>query len=167
MDWYTPLGLYVRQPYSRKPPRKVVRTKLQWMLIKSKGLPHIPPDSRKQRGAFPPNFVHSLDSTHMMLTALFCQRSGATFSSVHDSFWTHAANVNVMNQVRLAQISPIMRIPKENSVFRRECMDGALARTLALLRCGLNLLSLGSRSTRLELSGQFGEERFIFWQNYD
>jgi len=99
VDWYTPLGLYVRQPYSRKPPRKVVRTKLQWMLIKSKGLPHIPPDSRKQRGAFPPNFVHSLDSTHMMLTALFCQRSGATFSSVHDSFWTHAANVNVMNQI--------------------------------------------------------------------
>ena len=117
VDWYTPLGLYVRQPYSRKPPGKVVRTKLQWMLIKSKGLPHIPPDSRKQGGAFPPNFVHSLDSTHMMLTALFCQRSGATFSSVHDSFWTHAANVNVMNQVRLAQISPIMRIPRETPSF--------------------------------------------------
>ncbi|XP_068730519.1 DNA-directed RNA polymerase, mitochondrial-like [Montipora capricornis] len=99
VDWYTPLGLYVSQPYSKNPPRKVVRTKLQWMLIKSKGLPHIPPDSRKQRGAFPPNFVHSLDSTHMMLTALYCQRSGATFSSVHDSFWTHAANVGVMNRI--------------------------------------------------------------------
>jgi len=99
VDWYTPLGLYVNQPYSKNPPRKVVRTKLQWMMIRSKGLPHIPPDSRKQRAAFPPNYVHSLDSTHMMLTALHCQRSGATFSSVHDSFWTHAANVAVMNRI--------------------------------------------------------------------
>ena len=28
----------------------------------------------KQKNAFPPNFVHSLDSTHMLLTALHCQR---------------------------------------------------------------------------------------------
>lgn len=34
-----------------------------------------------------------------MLTALYCQRSGSTFASVHDSFWTHAANVGVMNRV--------------------------------------------------------------------
>ena len=35
-----------------------------------------PPDSAKQRSAMPPNFVHSLDSTHMMLTSLYCQRFG-------------------------------------------------------------------------------------------
>lgn len=99
VDWYTPLGLYVRQPYCRKPVRHVIRTNLQWLLLQATGLPDIPPDTRKQRGAFPPNFVHSLDSTHMMLTALYCQRSGSTFASVHDSFWTHAANVGVMNRV--------------------------------------------------------------------
>ncbi|PFX31945.1 DNA-directed RNA polymerase, mitochondrial [Stylophora pistillata] len=103
VDWYTPLGLYVRQPYCKKPLRHSIKTNLQWLLLKVKGLPDIPPDSRKQRGAFPPNFVHSLDSTHMMLTALYCQRSGSTFASVHDSFWTHAANVDVMN--RLAKSS--------------------------------------------------------------
>lgn len=27
----------------------------------------------KQATAFPPNFVHSLDATHMMLTALECR----------------------------------------------------------------------------------------------
>ena len=27
-------------------------------------------DVRKQASAFPPNFVHSLDSTHMLMTAL-------------------------------------------------------------------------------------------------
>lgn len=32
------------------------------------------PDTVKQKNAFPPNFIHSLDSTHMMLTALQCYR---------------------------------------------------------------------------------------------
>lgn len=32
------------------------------------------PDTVKQKNAFPPNFIHSLDSTHMMLTALHCHR---------------------------------------------------------------------------------------------
>lgn len=30
-------------------------------------------DSRSQASAFPPNFIHSLDATHMMLTALDCE----------------------------------------------------------------------------------------------
>ena len=32
------------------------------------------PDTVKQKNAFPPNFIHSLDSTHMMLTSLNCYR---------------------------------------------------------------------------------------------
>ncbi|XP_027625347.1 DNA-directed RNA polymerase, mitochondrial [Tupaia chinensis] len=57
------------------------------------------PNTLKQKNGFPPNFIHSLDSSHMMLTALHCYRRGLTFVSVHDCFWTHAADVAVMNQV--------------------------------------------------------------------
>ena len=57
------------------------------------------PITLKQRNAFPPNFIHSLDSSHMMLTALYCQRKGITFASVHDCFWTHACTVDSMNKV--------------------------------------------------------------------
>ncbi|EEC09541.1 DNA-directed RNA polymerase 2A, putative [Ixodes scapularis] len=32
------------------------------------------PNVMKQKNAFPPNFIHSLDSSHMMLTALFCHK---------------------------------------------------------------------------------------------
>jgi hypothetical protein len=32
------------------------------------------PNALKQKNAFPPNFIHSLDSTHMMLTALYCMK---------------------------------------------------------------------------------------------
>lgn len=53
----------------------------------------------KQRNAFPPNFIHSLDSSHMMLTSLFCEREGISFVSVHDCFWTHPNTVHIMNKV--------------------------------------------------------------------
>lgn len=42
-----------------------VKTKLQSINVEE--MSNVP-DSRKQRTAFPPNFVHSLDSTHMMYT---------------------------------------------------------------------------------------------------
>lgn len=51
----------------------------------------------KQKNAFPANFIHSLDSSHMMLTSLECHRNGLTFSSVHDCYWTHASDIDKMN----------------------------------------------------------------------
>lgn len=57
------------------------------------------PITHKQVDAFPPNFVHSLDSTHMMLTTLYCRKRGVTFAAVHDCFWTHASDVDVMNEI--------------------------------------------------------------------
>lgn len=57
------------------------------------------PNVMKQKNAFPPNFIHSLDSSHMMLTSLFCEREGITFVSVHDCFWTHPNSVDTMNKV--------------------------------------------------------------------
>ena len=36
-------------------------------------------NSMKQASAFPPNFIHSLDATHMMLTALECRVRGSLF----------------------------------------------------------------------------------------
>ncbi len=55
------------------------------------------PNARSQRAALPPNYVHSLDATHMMMTALDCERRGVTFASVHDSYWTHAGSMDEMN----------------------------------------------------------------------
>lgn len=58
MSWVTPLGLPVIQPY-RQSTRKIVRTLLQ-MIILAVDSEDLPVSSRKQRSAFPPNFVHSL-----------------------------------------------------------------------------------------------------------
>lgn len=53
----------------------------------------------KQRTAFAPNYVHSLDATHMMMTAIACRKAGLCFAGVHDSYWTHAGDVERMNEI--------------------------------------------------------------------
>ncbi|KAA1068694.1 DNA-directed RNA polymerase [Puccinia graminis f. sp. tritici] len=93
MTWTTPLGLVVCQPY-RAQNRTQIKTVLQTVYIADPFEP-AQADSRSQASAFPPNFIHSLDATHMMLTALACQ--DITFASVHDSYWTHASSVDHMN----------------------------------------------------------------------
>ncbi|GFP94803.1 DNA-directed RNA polymerase 3 chloroplastic [Phtheirospermum japonicum] len=75
--WTTPLGLPVVQPYF-KTQRHVIRTSLQVLALQREG------DSvevRKQRTAFPPNFVHSLDGSHMMMTAIACRDAGLRFAA--------------------------------------------------------------------------------------
>ncbi|KAF8051282.1 hypothetical protein N665_1755s0005 [Sinapis alba] len=52
--------------------------------------------ARKQMVAFAPDFVHSLDAFHMMMTAVVCNKAGLSFAWVHDSFWTHASDVNLL-----------------------------------------------------------------------
>lgn len=58
-------------------------------------------DAEKQIKSFVPNFIQSLESTHMTLTSLYCERAGITFASVFDCFWTHAGSVDVMDKVGL------------------------------------------------------------------
>jgi DNA-directed RNA polymerase len=93
--WTTPLKMPVVQPY-RKLGTHVIKTKLQEIVI-SRQQGHAAIDKRKQLQAFPPNFIHSLDATHMILSALKCNEMGFDFAAVHDSFWTHAADVPDLN----------------------------------------------------------------------
>jgi DNA-directed RNA polymerase, mitochondrial len=95
--WTTPLRMPVVQPY-RKTLARTVKTNLTTLSVNDAS-PADPVQKKKQVQAFPPNFIHSLDATHMMLTALRCDELGLSFASVHDSFWTHASDVNTMNRV--------------------------------------------------------------------
>ncbi|KFV61666.1 hypothetical protein N307_08370, partial [Dryobates pubescens] len=113
VEWVTPLGLPIVQPYYRSKSTVVSSWK---------------PNTVKQKNAFPPNFIHSLDSTHMMLTALHCLRQGLTFVSVHDCYWTHALTVDVMNQICRQQFVALHseRILQDLSEFMLEkyCSPG-------------------------------------------
>lgn len=95
--WTTPLGLPIVQPY-REDKKKQVVTAIQSVFIADpyalRGV-----NARKQRTAFPPNYIHSLDATHMLMAAIGCGKEAISFASVHDSYWTHAGDVDKMNRV--------------------------------------------------------------------
>lgn len=97
VSWITPLGLPIYQPYRNKA-RLDVKTALQIVSMQLYD-ESLPIEKRKQTTAFPPNYVHSLDSSHMLMTAASCVKQGMYFAAVHDSFWTSAADVDRMNQI--------------------------------------------------------------------
>ncbi|GAB6031856.1 hypothetical protein CHUAL_010254 [Chamberlinius hualienensis] len=109
IEWITPLGLPVVQPYHRpvatqfKFGPEMTGTESSDLMGK--------PNVMKQKNAFPPNFIHSLDSTHMMLTSLYCRQKGIAFVSVHDCFWTHPSTVEIMNKVCREQFVALHSLP--------------------------------------------------------
>jgi DNA-directed RNA polymerase len=101
--WTTPLGLPVVQPY-RTSPSMIVRTQLQAINLHNPfALSFV--DRAKHKQGVAPNYVHSLDSSHMLMTATQCVRRNLTFAAVHDSFWTHAASVPAMNRILREQFA--------------------------------------------------------------
>jgi DNA-directed RNA polymerase len=95
--WTTPLRMPVVQPY-RKSTNKEIRTCFQSLVYPVSDQTD-PVNRKKQLQGFPPNFIHSLDASHMLLSALQCHDLGLNFAAVHDSFWTHAADIDSMNSV--------------------------------------------------------------------
>lgn len=96
VSWNTPLGFRVVQPYLKT--RTIhLKTVMQTVSLRASSQ-FDPVDVNKQVSAFPPNFIHSLDATHMFMTAMACFEAGITFASVHDCFWTHPSMVDQMNK---------------------------------------------------------------------
>ncbi|KAG9299736.1 hypothetical protein G9A89_013096 [Geosiphon pyriformis] len=119
--WTTPLNLPIVQPY-RKLPRRPIRTNLQNIIIEDPNSLS-PVNSIKQAAAFPPNFIHSLDATHMLLSAIACENARITFASVHDSYWTHACDVPTLNKILREQFvrlhsKPIMENLRKEFIQR-------------------------------------------------
>ncbi|XP_056132232.1 DNA-directed RNA polymerase, mitochondrial [Lampris incognitus] len=118
VEWVTPVGMPIIQPYHRTR-TQALKSNIQMLNIEISHDLKERPDTVKQKNAFPPNFIHSLDSTHMMLTSLHCHSAGVTFASVHDCFWTHALTVDVMNKICREQFVALHSQPilQELSIF--------------------------------------------------
>lgn len=95
--WTTPVGFPVVQPY-RNWRVATIRTVVQdvRLLIDDENVPVAV--GRQVKGAAP-NFVHSLDKSHMMRTAIRCRDEGVWFAMIHDSYWTHAADADRLNRI--------------------------------------------------------------------
>ena len=160
--WTTPLKMPVVQPY-RMSTSRTVKTNLQLISLNEPSASD-PVSKRKQLQGFPPNFIHSLDATHMLLSALKCNERGLSFAAVHDSFWTHAADLDTMNGVlRNAFISMhsediIGRLAAEFAARYKGCMYLAYVKTNSALGMKITSLrkSIGS-SKKVKRQGQIDE----------
>ncbi len=98
LRWDTPIGFPVIQE-ALEYRQTAIYTLLQRVHI------HMGNDEGKisvhrQNRCMPPNFVHSLDAAHMMLTVIAAAKRGITsFNMIHDSFGCHACDVPVMAKV--------------------------------------------------------------------
>ncbi|KAI3642318.1 hypothetical protein MP228_011873 [Amoeboaphelidium protococcarum] len=119
--WTTPLGMVVAQPY-KDIKHVTISTAMQSFTLKDHRKKSSV-DVSKQVQGFPPNFIHSLDATHMLMTALECYSQGMTFASVHDSYWTHACDVDRLRIILKEQFvkmhsQPIMENLQEELMLR-------------------------------------------------
>lgn len=98
IKWITPAGFPVVQNYRKLKTKRLdtvwggIVLQLSLILQETEQI-----DKRKQANGISPNFVHSMDASHLMLTIDKCLKNGITdFSFVHDSYATHAANTDMM-----------------------------------------------------------------------
>jgi DNA-directed RNA polymerase len=130
LRWVTPVGVPVVQFYPKLTEQRkdIYIDGRRHQLILMKADPDRI-DKRAQAYGVSPNFVHSMDSTHLLWTVLCCNDAFGIedFSMIHDSFGTHATGcdlmalvlrqmfVNLYSEDRLTQFrnALVERLPEE------------------------------------------------------
>jgi DNA-directed RNA polymerase, mitochondrial len=100
-SWVTPLGFPVVQPY-RKAKGQLFKVWFQGQRIRlTLRVESRTIDGRKQASSVAPNFVHSLDATHLMMVVNRLYDEGITPNTamIHDSFGVHACDVDELHYV--------------------------------------------------------------------
>jgi DNA-directed RNA polymerase len=92
--WTTPAGFKVEQSYIQMKDRNIETSLNGRIQIRiTEATDNI--DARLQTQGIAPNFVHSMDSSHLMFTVCRANDSGIkSFAMIHDSFGTHAADTD-------------------------------------------------------------------------
>ena len=90
MKWLTPIGFPVYQHYQKQNAVEV-RTQLNggcrlWV----QSFEDAEPSKRGQRNGIAPNFVHSIDATHMVMTINLIDDE--CLAMIHDDYGTHAGH---------------------------------------------------------------------------
>ena len=95
--WTTPIGLVCKQEY-RKPTRR------EFYTLVGRAAVVVPNDKGelrkvKQVNSIAPNIVHSFDAAHLMMTVNRAAELGLCVGTVHDSYGTHACDVDTLGTI--------------------------------------------------------------------
>jgi DNA-directed RNA polymerase len=115
MTWITPIGYPAFQDYKDMKPVKVQTKICGGMQIKYMEATDDLNQS-KMRNAFAPNFVHSMDATHLMMTVVAALDVGITnFGLVHDSYAVPAGQCEAFHKVIREQF---IKLYSTNQLYR-------------------------------------------------
>jgi DNA-directed RNA polymerase len=100
VHWTTPVGFPVWSEYRVQEQKQINCVLFGSMRIRTmiNIRDGIQIDARKQASGIAPNFVHSMDASHLMLTAVKGNKAYGIkdFAMIHDSFGCHAGNAHLM-----------------------------------------------------------------------
>lgn len=98
MCWHTPTGFPVQHDYQSFTDHRIT---LRSCGVVFTAVREYGGDVRSvpMRNAISPNFVHALDASHLTLTADAMREHGLDFIGVHDSFGTHACDVDTLQKI--------------------------------------------------------------------
>ena len=118
--WTTPDGFVALQLYPKLTTRRVrltLGTGNHWLTIATGYTDEL--DKRRQANGISPNWVHSMDASHLRMTVNACWKQGVSaFSMIHDSYGCHAADAPTMARVLREEFvriyeKPVMETFKE------------------------------------------------------
>jgi len=100
IQWRTPTGFVVQQDYRKTAPAGRIQVLLfggaRWNVNGATRTP----DRQRHRNGIAPNFIHSMDASHMQLVAIRCREEGIdSLAMIHDDFGTHAADAARFGQI--------------------------------------------------------------------
>jgi DNA-directed RNA polymerase len=140
LRWKTPLGGLVVNRYteSEECTVKVMSMNLTMLLAYNRNYDRC--NRRKATAGIAPNFVHSLDSTHLMMVV---NNANCDILPIHDSLATHACDVDEMHRVIREQF---VKLYTENDPLEvvREAAEAAGADVEDIERPTLGTLDLQS-----------------------
>lgn len=115
VTWTTPMGLPIQQNYMEMTVKKV---KMRFLNVtKNFYVPEVTGNiaKRKQSQGIAPNFIHSMDASHLQLSINMCLDKGIHhFSMIHDSYATSPAQADTLfHTVREA----FVKMYEENDVL--------------------------------------------------
>lgn len=98
VNWTTPDGLPILQAYADVTHRRVKTrfgNQLIYLTLVEEKDDKI--DARRQQNGVAPNWVHSMDGTHLRMAVNLAKHNGVdNFAVVHDSFGTHACDTDML-----------------------------------------------------------------------
>lgn len=98
IKWVTPSGFPVIQRYNQLKSTRI-RTSLCGNAFLRIGTEQDEADKRKHRNGIAPNFVHSLDASHLHLTTVAATDLGMSLAMIHDDYGCHAADCDALSNI--------------------------------------------------------------------